>query len=236
MNNKSILVTGASRGIGKAISLNLLEEGYTVIGIARQFQDPILNPRFIPITLDLSCLQELPTHLNKLAKELTIDGIVSNVGQGMFKHLEEFSYDQIQFLVNLNFLSHVFVVKAFLAQLKKQPESQLIFIGSEASLAGKRQGSIYCATKFALRGFVQALRDECATSSVRICLINPGMVKSEFFNSLSFSPGDHCAEHLLPDDIATLVTFLLKTRKGLIYDEINLSPQKKKILRKKLSL
>ena len=65
--------------------------------------------------------------------------------------------------------------------MKKIGKGDVIFIGSEAALNGSRKGTIYCASKFALRGFAQALRDECSKSSIRVTIINPGMVKTGFF-------------------------------------------------------
>lgn len=229
-----VIVTGASKGIGKAICDKLLRENYHVVGIARSFHhfQPQLN--FEAITLDLSDIAKLPEALNELRTRFPkIRALICNAGRGQFKHLEEFSYDQIRSLMDLNFLSHVYLTKAFLPTLKKQQLSDLIIIGSEASLSGKRQGSIYCASKFALRGFAQALRDECSTSPVRVCLINPGMVQSSFFESLSFQPGSEGTEHLLPEDIAEAAYSVLQAREGAIFDEINVSPHKKHIHFKK---
>lgn len=224
------LVTGASQGIGKAICHHLLEEGYHVVGIARDFKEAENHPRFEFVSLDLSDLVNLPQALKALTKRYPeIRTLICNAGMGQFKHLEEFSFDQIRAVMDLNFLSHVYLTKAFLPLLKKQPRGDIIFMGSEAALAGKRQGSIYCASKFALRGFAQALRDECATSSVRVCLINPGMVQTSFFQNLTFSPGEESNEHLLPEDIAQAVLSILNAREGMVFDEINLSPHKKRI-------
>jgi len=97
-------------------------------------------------------------------------------------------------------------------------------MGSEAGLAGKRKSTLYSAAKFGLRGFAQALRDETGTSGIRVCLINPGLVRSPFFDSLDFEPGESENNAIAPDDIAKIVFELLNTRNGTIIDEINLSP------------
>lgn len=229
---QTVIVTGASRGIGKAIAIQLIEEGYHVLGIARKASS-FEHPNFTPIDLDLSAIEALPAALKLLTKKYPdIRGIICNAGQGQFGHLEEFSYEQIQALMNLNFLSQTYLVKAFLPQMKKRNSGDIIFIGSEAALAGKRKGSIYCASKFALRGFAQALRDECSTSDIRICMINPGMVLTEFFKDLSFTPGTEPSQHILPEDIAKTVSFVLTARIGTVLDEINLSPHKKHIVYK----
>lgn len=228
MSHRAI-ITGASRGIGRAIAKKLTEEGSHVIGLARSFNDEL--PNFTPLAIDLADLDALPEKFKVLSKEFPdVDTLVCNAGQGLFGNLEELSYGQIQNLMQVNFLSHVFLIKTFLPQMKKAKKGNIILIGSEAALAGKRQGSIYCASKFALRGFSQALREECAGKGIRVTLINPGMVRTGFFDDLHFIPGEQEHESIVPEDIAEIVQMILNTRQGTVLDEINLSPQSKKVV------
>ena len=232
---RTILISGASSGIGRACAVSLLQQGHTVIGLSRncqQFTHP--HPQFNTFEIDLSDLSSLPAHLKQLNKQFpSIDAVIFAAGRGQFSSLEEFSYTQIQDLINLNFISQSFLAKGILPALKRKPLADLIFIGSEAALNGSRKGSIYCASKFALRGFSQALRDECAKSSVRVSLINPGMVKTEFFDSLSFLPGDDKNQHLYASDVADAASYIINTRSGMIVDEINLNPANKVVKFKK---
>ncbi len=226
---RKVLVTGASSGIGKAIVLRLLEDGHVVVGVARDFQKfPHAHEAFETVTLDLSELDRLPGALQDLSRaHPDIDTLVCNAGQGRFGCLEEFSYTQIRHSLDLNFLNHAYVVRAFLPNLKRHGGGDIVFIGSETALAGGRRGAVYSAAKFALRGFAQALRQECAASRVRVGLINPGMVKTPFFDRLNFQPGEDEAHYVLPDDVADAVTLMLVARDGTVFDEINLSPLKK---------
>ena len=98
--------------------------------------------------------------------------------------------------------------------------------GSESALSGGQKGVVYSATKFALRGAAQALREECSSSGVRIGIINPGMVDTDFFSDLNFRPGSRSDNHLIADDVARAVLLMLHARQGAAIDEINLSPQK----------
>ena len=228
---RTVLIAGASSGIGRASAVALLNQGHYVIGLSRDCQKfTFSHPHFSSFEIDLSDLTSLPDNIKQLAKQYpAIDGIIFSAGRGQFSSLEEFSFKQIQELINLNFISQSFLAKAFLPALKQKPLADLIFIGSEAALAGKRKGSIYCASKFALRGFSQALRDECAKSSVRVSLINPGMVKTDFFQSLNFEPGEHKSQHLTAADVANAVSYIINARAGIIIDEINLNPANKVI-------
>lgn len=231
---RTILVTGASSGIGRAIARNLLQQGHHVIGVSRdctQFKYPMAN--FHPVQLDLGQLQELPQKIRGLEQQFPdLDTVVFSAGFGQFGSLEEFSYTQIQALMDLNFLSPMFLTRALLPFLKRKTRSDLIYIGSEAALKGSRKGTIYCASKFALRGFTQALREECSKDQVRVSLINPGMVKTPFFDCLPFAPGNDESNYLLPEDVAEAVAYVINSRAQMVIDEINLNPATKVVMKK----
>lgn len=233
---RTVLVTGASSGIGRAIARKLLQQGHHVIGVSRdcsrftrQFEG------FSPVQLDLSVLSELPQRIRELEQRFPdIDAVVFSAGRGQFGSLEEFSYSQIESLMTINFTSQAFLAKALLPSLKKRKTGgDLIFIGSEAALKGSRKGAVYCAGKFAVRGFTQAIREECGKSNIRVCLINPGMVKTAFFDQLSFEPGDDDSNAILPEDVAEAVSYVINSRAQMVVDEINLSPLNKVVKFKK---
>ena len=232
---RTVLISGASSGIGRACAVSLLEQGHEVIGLSRNCQQFTHDhPCFTAYEVDLGDLASLPNHIKLLAKQYpAIDAIIFSAGRGQFGGLEEFSFTQIQDLINLNFVSQSYLAKGFLPTLKCKSLADLIFIGSEAALTGSRKGAIYCASKFALRGFSQALRDECAKSSVRVSLINPGMVKTDFFQELNFEPGENNGNYLTATDVADAMSYIINARIGIIVDEINLNPANKVIKFKK---
>ncbi|MGD8559419.1 MAG: SDR family oxidoreductase [Gammaproteobacteria bacterium] len=225
---KQIIVTGSSSGIGRAIAVALLDNQYEVIGIARHAQSQsIEHPSYVRRDIDLSAMDKLPAQLNQLTKDFAdVHGIVFCAGRGEFGSLEEFSWQQIQSLMDLNFTSQAFLARAYLPLFKRRQSGQLIFIGSESALKGSRKGAVYCASKFALRGLAQSLRDECAKSGVRVSLVNPGMVKGAFFDELDFEPGGDPENYLEAEDVAQTVAYILNTRAVISVDEINLSPLK----------
>ena len=232
---RTVLVTGASSGIGRAIARNLLHQGHHVLGVSRDGGKFIRQmDNFTPVQLDLSWLNDIPKKIRELEQAFPeIDAAVFCAGRGQFGSVEEFSYAEIEDLMTLNFTSQAFLVKTLLPALKRKDHGDLIFIGSEAALKGSRKGAIYCASKFAVRGFTQALREECGKSNVRVCLINPGMVKTAFFEPLSFEPGDESSNFIEPEDIAEAVSYVLNSRAQIVIDEINLSPLNKVVKFKK---
>ena len=232
MKDRHILITGSSSGIGRATAQKLLEAGAVVYGIARnheKFQPD--TKRYKPLTIDVTDLKVLPGQLSDLlATQPEIDGLISNAGYGSFEGLENFSPEQIYSYINDNLTSHLVVTRCLLPHFKTKNRGDVIFIGSEAALEGGKKGSLYCATKFGLRGFSQSIRQESANKNIRVTLINPGMVRTSFFDDLNFQPGDGGENAIEPTDIADIIINILSMRSGTVVDEINLTPQKKVII------
>ena len=234
LDGRTLVVTGASRGIGATISQLLLEKGATVIGIARDFQDcTIDSARFRPVPLDLGQISVLPDILSQLTKSYAeVTGLICCAGRGRFGSLEEFAYREIHELVDLNLTSQMYIVRAFMPVIKTNGGGDVVLLGAEAALSGGRYGAVYSATKFAMRGFAQALRHECAAAHVRITIVNPGMVRTQFFDSLGFEPGPGPDNYIEPEDVARAVSGALLARRGTVVDEINLSPLKRVVRRR----
>lgn len=228
---RKILVTGASRGIGAAITHRLLDEGCGLVAVARDFSAwPESIPGLERVPLDLAQIENLPHRLGELARNHPqLDALILNAGYGQFGSLEEFSYPQIRQLVETNLLQHIYFARAFIPRFKRQGWGDLILIGSEAGLSGGAKGAVYSACKFGLRGLAQSLREECSGRGVRVSLINPGMVDTGFYDALDFAPGEAPVNHLRPDDVAQAVKLVLQAPAGTVYDEINLNPLKKVI-------
>lgn len=227
-NKKLVVVTGASSGIGLALAKALLAEGYAVLGIANNFEKAGLShPDFSSRRVNLADLDALPDCMSSVLNEIDmpVKALINNAGIGRMGYLEQLCVKDIRLVMDTNLTSQVIVTKAFLPLLKKQGEGDIIFMGSEAALKGARQGSIYCASKFAIRGFSQALRDECGKSGVRVTLINPGAVRTPFFEKLQFEPELAPENAIEPEDIASAVSMVLAARSGTVFDEITLSPR-----------
>lgn len=231
MSAHKILVTGASSGIGASCIKRFTEKKYSTLGIARDFSKlDFSHELFKTYSQDLSDLKNLPTFLKALTHDHSdIDTLVLNAGQGLFGQLEQFSYEQMSKHLNLNLHSTLYIARAFIPLFKKAGKGTIIIVGSEASLQGKANGTLYCAGKFALRGFSQALRLECAKNHIRVCLINPGFVQTPFFDSLHFQPKDNEFNQCQPEEVAELILQQIEAREGYVLEEINLAPLHKQV-------
>ena len=231
MKDKCFLVTGSSSGIGRAITIKLLDSGAKVIGIARNHSKPKLEHKnYLTYSIDLSKFNDLEKIIKKIIQDHSeINGLVSNAGYGEFGPLENFSVNDISSFFSMNLTSHIIITKCLLPHLKKKEIGDIIFMGSEASLTGEKNGTLYCSAKFGLRGFSQALRKDVSNSNIRVCIINPGMVRTNFFNNLKFSPGEDINNAVSEEDISNAVSSILALGRNTVVDEINLSPLKKVI-------
>jgi 3-hydroxy acid dehydrogenase/malonic semialdehyde reductase len=227
IKNKVVIVTGASSGIGLAMTEALLVDGYDVIAIAKDFSSfKVEHDRLRIEELDVSALDNLAQASNDILKSINkpIKALVNNAGLGKMAFLEQLSIADMRMVMDINFMSHAIITKVFLPTLKRQGQADIVFTGSEAALKGARQGSIYCASKFAIRGFAQSLREECGKSRVRVTLINPGAVRTPFFDDLHFEPGADSENAIEASDIADILLTVLNSRPQTVFDEINLSP------------
>jgi len=220
------LITGSSSGIGKAITQKFLCDGYTVIGLARDHSkfSPDCN-QYHPLSVDLSNVIALEKTIPRIIKKYqNINVFISNAGFGDFRNLENFSALQIRTYFSVNLIAQILISRYMVSHMKKNSFGDVIIIGSEAAIVGKKKATLYSAAKFGLRGFAQSLRDEVGASGLRVCIINPGLVRSPFFDGLNFEPARGEDNAIMPDDIAKLVLETVNTRNGTVVDEINLSP------------
>ena len=215
------LVTGASSGIGFAVADALHQAGYRVDGIARSKPDP--TPDWLTMhQIDLSAIDKLPDNMRDLRTDYGV--LVLNAGYGRFGGLEQFSYAQIQHLLDTNLTSNVFLIKHFLPHLKRAGGGDVVIIGSESALQGGPAGAVYCASKFALRGLSQSLRSDCAGSNIRVMLINPGPVATDFFAHTNFAPKPGAAYALTAAQVAESVVHTIRQPRHVVIEEINMQP------------
>lgn len=230
----NIVVTGASSGIGLALCEALVRRGDTVVGVARSACEAPAGASaesglYHHIRADLSVLDGVDSVMQRIFAVGQVQAAVLCHGFGDFGSLEEFSAQRIGRLVNTNFTSHALIARHLLPHLKRNGSGQLVFIGSEAAIRAGKRGAVYSASKCAIRGFAQALREECASSQVRISVINPGMVDTRFFEALDFAPGEDHANSLQVGDVVQALLLAIDLPANAVVDEIRLSPLKRVI-------
>lgn len=225
-----ILISGSSSGIGLATSKQLLAMNYEVTGLSRQLEKAQLDhPNFSLLQLDLNELEDCDQKLKSLLKGQTFDCFIHCAGYGHFGSIEQFSVAQIDQAIRVNLTSALVLCRQLVPMFRRQKQGRLIFIGSESALNAGKKGVLYSAAKFGLRGFCQALREDCAKDGITVSLVNPGMVRSPFFDKQSFAPAGQPENAIETENIAKLICQILHTSTDIVMDEINLSPRVKSI-------
>lgn len=225
------IVTGSSSGIGKAIALMLLDEGYSVVGISRS-RGEINHPRFNHIKCDLSSSRTLEAIKGELLGISDLTLLVNAAGFGRFEPHEELNPTLITDMIALNLTAPILLTNLLLRPLK-ETQGTIINITSIEATRSSKFSALYTATKAGLRAFGNSLFEEVRSSGVGIITINPDMTETAFFDDLRFGVGESEDTKLFASDIAQTIRNLLSLRKGVSVTELTLRPQRFGISKKR---
>jgi len=232
MLNK-VVVTGASSGIGKAISLRLLKLNYEVIGISRNITKEHFNhENFTPLQANLSNEKDTLSTCRALNdKDISI--LINCAGFGKFEPHEELSSEIISSMIQLNLTAPLLLTNTLLRDLKKN-NGYLININSIEAIKTSKFAGVYSATKSGLKAFGDSLFEETRKSGLSVTNINPDMTQSNFYDELRFDVSSKEDEKLLAEDIADAVEHILSMRKGAVVSEYTIRSLNFGISKKKL--
>ena len=224
LKNKVAVVTGANKGIGLHCVTQLLAEGAKVYGICRSGCST-QHENYRCIHGDVSNFSSIEAAFTEILKEHNqIDILINNASLGYFGYCEELPLEQWHEMFNTNVSGLFYACKMVLPGMKKQGLGHIINISSIAGLEGYQQVSGYCATKFAVRGFSDALYKEVRDFGVKVTCIYPGSVKTDFFrHNDSITPHDNM---LMPEDVASHILWCLKTPNNFHNVNVEIRPLK----------
>ena len=197
-SGKTVVITGASSGIGRQAALDFAREGASSIilvsrsesklsqvasEIARESQACLT----IPYVCDVSDKsQVLRMGQNILGRLGSVDVLVNNAGFGIFKNLQKMSIEEIESITATNYHGMVYCTKAFLDSMLARNSGHIVNVASVAASFGVAGLAAYCGSKFAMLGFSESLHHELRGTGVRVTVVSPVGVKTNFFHHESF--------------------------------------------------
>ena len=232
LENKSILITGGTKGIGYGIAESLLSQGCKVAITGRKQKDALeaaeklsskSNSRAIGFEADVRSLDDMKRVTKAIESEFGgIDVVVGNAGVGYFGSIEELEPEDWQKMIDTNLTGLYNTIKAALPMLKASKG----YYFTIASLAGTNffaGGSGYNASKFGAVGFTQAVMLDLRQSDIKVATIMPGSVTSHF---AGHTPDEKDAWKIQPEDIGELVIDLMRMNPRTLPSKIEVRPSK----------
>ncbi|RBW51922.1 SDR family oxidoreductase [Marinobacter sp. F3R11] len=173
LRDRMFLLLGGTGGIGKALVDSLVQEGSRVVVASRHPESIGHREGVVPVSLDLAA-NDLDQQLERLTEAYPdIDGVIHCAGQNRFAGLAMMSAAELGAQLDVNLRSAMLVARHFAPRFEKAGSSAMVFVGSTFGSIGFPGYTAYCATKFGLRGFTEALRRELADTSVQVIYIAP---------------------------------------------------------------
>lgn len=232
LTNKIALVTGGSRGIGKAIAMRLAELGAAVAICGRDSErlrataDALrgLTEKAFWQTADVTRADEVEKLVSATEAKLgQISILVNNAGIGLFGPVHEKSEEDWDRVLRTNLKSVFLVSRAVIPSMMRQGGGDIINIGSLAGRNTFAGGGLYCASKWGIQGLSGCMAEDLRDHGIRVSVICPGSVATEFSGR-----GVKDAEKTLqPEDVAHAVQAVLTQRQGSFMSEIHLRPLRK---------
>jgi short-subunit dehydrogenase len=182
-----IIITGASSGIGEAAVRTFAKAGYRVVAAARRLDrlqslaQQMETKRVFPVQADVCKNGDIDQLVRASLDHFgQIDVLVNNAGIGRFGWLETLPDEDIEHLFRTNLMSVIYLSRAVLPHMIERRSGVIINMASIASFIGTPTYSLYAASKFAIRGFTEALRREVNIYGIKVCGIYPGTVFTDF--------------------------------------------------------
>jgi 3-oxoacyl-[acyl-carrier protein] reductase len=227
LKGKIALITGAGKGIGRAVALALAKEGVHTGLLARTESDlrqlasqiQALGVKTAVVTADVADIEAVNAAVAKVQSELgPVDILINNAGIaafGGFLQLEPAQWEQI---MKVNVFGVYYVTRAVLAQMIERKTGDIINISSTAGQRGSAQTSAYSASKFALIGLSESLMQEVRKHNIRVTSLTPSTVATELATSLKLTDGNP-EKVMQPEDFAELIIAQLKLNRRVFVKE-----------------
>lgn len=230
---KAAIVTGASSGIGLAISKMLIKQDFLVYGFGRTFDESeaLDNTFFNQVVCDITDTKQLIEKINDIRQQHMIELLVNNAGVGFYGPHETLNSTKIQQMVRTNLEAPMIITNILLRDLQKT-KGTIVNISSVTATKSNTHGCVYGATKAGLTSFSHSLFDEVRKAGVKVINIQPDMTKTNLYRNADFSEDENILAHLDSTEVADMVKYVISCRDGLVISDVTLKPQLHRIKKK----
>jgi NAD(P)-dependent dehydrogenase (short-subunit alcohol dehydrogenase family) len=189
MSGQKWFITGASSGLGLALTEKVLAQGHSVVAAVRRIEamQPLkqVYPDLLKVeSLDLSDLEQVRA---VAARHPDVDVVVNNAGGAVIGAMEEMTEADIQQQLGLNLLAPIHITRAFLPALRARKSGTFIHVSSVGGRGAFPSGSLYHAAKFSLEGFAEAVSQEIVEFGIKTVIIEPGSIKTGFVANIRWT-------------------------------------------------
>ncbi|PHS08102.1 MAG: short-chain dehydrogenase [Kordia sp.] len=224
IKNSRVLITGGSSGIGKATAKMFIDNGATVVITGRDAQKlarVATEIGAIPLQFDVSDLKSIPSKMKEALALLDgkLDTLVNNAGIGVFPLLGVITEEDLTQVYTTNVFGLALLTQEIIPLFKANSYGNIINIGSTASQKGFARGSVYAASKFAVRGMTQSWQAELRKDNIRVCLVNPSEVTTAFAD-MSRTEREEESNKLGSEDIAQAIISVVEMRDKAFVPEV----------------
>tara|TARA_B100001057_G_scaffold209071_1_gene209761 strand:- start:597 stop:1301 length:705 start_codon:yes stop_codon:yes gene_type:complete len=226
LKGKNILLTGGTSGIGKKTAEMLKAKGVNVLVTGRsanKIKAVKKNLGVQAISFDISKVENIAAKAKECLRLLDgrVDVLINNAGIGAFGPIEEVCLSDFINVFNTNVFGLALLTKELVPVMKKQNQGAIINVGSSASLKGFRHGSVYAASKFAVRSLSQCWQAELRPFNIRVCQVNPSEVTTAFAQG-NRKEREEISNKLGPQDISHAIISVLEMRNKGFVPEVNI--------------
>ena len=229
LSGKKVLITGGSSGIGKATAIDLVGRGAVVCITGRnkvKLEKVASEINAIPIHFDVSKYNSIAVKtLDAFHTMGGIDVLINNAGIGEFAKLEDIKVNHFESIFATNVFGLTMLTQEVVKFFKTQQYGMIINIGSSAATSGFPSGSVYCASKFALRGLTECWRHELRRDNIRVVLVNPSEVPTAFNNKNRIEREEQ-ENKLSSKEISHAIVSAINKEKTAINPQIKQKPNK----------
>jgi NADP-dependent 3-hydroxy acid dehydrogenase YdfG len=233
VENKTVIISGASRGIGRATALLLAEHGANVVVTARsadeltqlekQATEGHTRGKIVAVPGDVSNESDMERVVKTTHDQFKhIDVVINNAGYGVFKNVDEISVSEWDDLMATNVKGTFLLTKAALPILKAQHSGHIIVVASDVAKRTFAGGSLYTASKYAQEAFTGALRKEVRSFGIKVTGVYSGLVDSHFHEK---GHGHETSQSWLKEeDMAESMLFIVSRPAHVVIDEFMVHP------------